>query len=397
MKFSRVVLIVLDGVGIGALPDAADYGDAGTNTLQHVAAAVDSFELPMFSRLGLGHLLDMEGVPAVEHPIGSWAKLREVSVGKDSITGHWELLGARQVEPFRTFPEGFPAEVIAEWRSVTGQDPLGNVAASGTEIIQQLGAEHLRTARPIVYTSADSVFQVAAHEDVVPVEDLYAICRRMRQRLDRWRIGRVIARPFTGSAEDGFVRTSRRHDFSMQPPSRTALDVLLDNGVAVHGVGKVGNLFAGQGFSHQWSTVNNRDGMHRIDQLVRQLERGLIFANLIDFDMLWGHRRDVEGFANGMRQVDRWLERLLPALRRDDLLLITADHGCDPTASGTDHTREYVPLLVFGGQSIAAGVDLGEKAGLGVVASTITDAFGVNWQGEGSLLPSLLEKGETAR
>jgi len=397
MKFSRVVLIVLDGVGIGALPDAADYGDAGTNTLQHVAAAVDSFELPMFSRLGLGHLLDMEGVPAVEHPIGSWAKLCEVSVDKDSITGHWELLGARQVEPFRTFPEGFPAEVIAEWRSVTGQDPLGNVAASGTEIIQQLGAEHLRTARPIVYTSADSVFQVAAHEDVVPVEDLYAICRRMRQRLDRWRIGRVIARPFTGSAEDGFVRTSRRHDFSMQPPSRTALDVLLDNGVAVHGVGKVGNLFAGQGFSHQWSTVNNRDGMHRIDQLVRQLERGLIFANLIDFDMLWGHRRDVEGFANGMRQVDRWLERLLPALRRDDLLLITADHGCDPTASGTDHTREYVPLLVFGGQSIAAGVDLGEKAGLGVVASTITDAFGVNWQGEGSLLPSLLDKGETAR
>lgn len=391
MKFSRVVLLILDGVGIGALPDAADYGDAGTNTLQHVAAAVDSFELPTLSRLGLGHLLEVKGVPQVEYPVGSWARLRELSVGKDSTTGHWELLGAIQDEPFRTYPEGFPAEILAEWRSVTGQDPLGNIAASGTEIIQRLGANHLRTGRPIVYTSADSVFQVAAHEEILPVEDLYAICHQMREKLDRWRIGRVIARPFIGTVANGFTRTSRRHDFSMQPPTRTALDALVENGIPVHGIGKVGDLFAGRGFTHQWPTSDNREGMRCTTELVRELDRGLIFTNLVDFDMLWGHRRDVAGFAEGLKQVDRWLDSLLPCLRRDDLMMITADHGCDPTALGTDHTREYVPLLLYGEKGIEPGVDLGEWNGLGVVASTVTEALGVNWQGEKSLLPFLAE------
>lgn len=373
MIFKRVILIVLDGVGCGALPDADEYGDVGSNTLSHVAQEVGGVSVPTLQRLGLGNIVPMEGVPRSSAPLAAWGRMAECSVGKDSTTGHWEMAGAEQRQPFSTYPEGFPAEIIAAFSSIAGCDPLGNVVISGTDAIAQYGEEHLQTGRPIVYTSVDSVFQIAAHEDVIAPEKLYHICRAMREELVPYRVARVIARPFVGTHADDFIRTSRRHDFSFQPPINV-LDHLIEAGFTVAAVGKIDDIFCSRGISHHYLTQNNCDGMDKISTALHSVEQGLIFANLIDYDMLFGHRRDVAGFAQALEEFDQWLVGFMPQLNDDDLLLITADHGCDPTTPGTDHSREYVPLLAWSPRQVANRT-LGTRCSFSDVAATLAHNF----------------------
>ena len=386
--FRRVVLIVLDGVGIGELPDAAAYGDVGANTLGHVAEACGGLGLPNLLRLGLGHLLKLPGSVAPERVIGGYGRMLERSVGKDTTTGHWELAGLVQQRPFATYPQGFPAEIIAAFTQATGLEPLGNIAASGTDILRLLGAEHLASGRPIVYTSADSVFQIAAHEEVIPVERLYRICRQARDLLDPYRVGRVIARPFVGTAPENFRRTARRHDFSMPPGGPTILDRLVEAGMEVIGIGKIKDIFAGRGLTRAQASDGNAEGMAQTLGALEQLQRGLVFTNLVDFDMLFGHRLDARGFGRALEAFDAWLPQLQQRLQGDDLLLITADHGCDPQVSGTDHTREYVPLLLWHA-GLGAGVNLGDRGGFADVAATIGEALGVAGKSGESLLRCL--------
>lgn len=378
----RVVLITLDGVGVGALPDAERYGDAGANTLLHVAESCGGLHLPTLRKLGLGNIQPLPGVAPADSPTAGFGRMRERSAGKDTTTGHWELAGVEQEEPFPTYPEGFPAEIIAAFRRETGLDPLGNVAASGTEILRRLGEEHLRSGRPIIYTSADSVFQIAAHEEIIPVERLYEICRIARRLLDPYRIGRVIARPFLGTCAADFKRTSRRHDFSLPPTAPTVLDLLSAASLTVYGVGKIRDIFAGRGITDYVYSESNADGMKKTLAALEQVGRGLLFTNLVDFDMLYGHRLDGRGFGRALEDFDRWLPTLLAALADDDLLLITADHGCDPTTPGTDHSREFVPLLVWH-KRLAAGRNLGERESFSDVAATVAEAFGLVWEGGG--------------
>ena len=373
MIFKRVVLIVLDGVGCGALPDADEYGDVGANTLGHVARDCGGLTLPTLQRLGLGNIVEMAGVPRIATPLAAWGRMAECSVGKDSTTGHWEMAGGERTCSFATYPHGFPAEIIEAFIWMVGKKPLGNVVISGTDAIVRYGEQHLKTGRPIVYTSADSVFQIAAHEQVIPPEQLYAICRSMRTVLNSYRVGRVIARPFIGTAADDFKRTARRHDFSLQPPANI-LDQLSGADIGVTAVGKIDDIFCGRGISTHYPTENNRDGMAKITTALHALKHGLIFANLIDFDMLYGHRCDVPGFAAALEDFDRWLEHFLPQLNGDDLLLITADHGCDPTTAGTDHSREYVPLLAWSPRQIAGQV-LGTRRCFSDIASTLAHNF----------------------
>ncbi len=373
---SRAVLITLDGVGIGALPDAAAYGDAGANTLQHVAAACGGLYLPHLQSLGLGNLLDLPGVPSVSSPRAGFGRMLEQSAGKDTTTGHWELAGIIQPQPFPTYPDGFPAEIIAAFRRETGLDPLGNCAASGTEILRRLGEEHLRSGRPIVYTSADSVFQIAAHEEVIPPPQLYEICSVARRILDPYRIGRVIARPFRGHNAATFQRTSGRHDFSLPPGGETVLDRLRAAGFPVLAIGKISDIYAGRGISEGQASKGNADGMEKTLTALNRCQGGLIFTNLVDFDMLYGHRRDAAGFGKALEAFDRWLPELLGRLGRGDLLLLTADHGCDPTTPGTDHSREAVPMLAWG-PGMATGMPLGVRDTFADVAATLDDFFGV--------------------
>jgi len=375
----RIVVITLDGVGIGELPDAADYGDQGTNTLKHVAENCGGLDLPCLGRLGLGNILSIRGVPPQPFAEGAYGCAAIRSPGKDTTTGHWELAGVIQDEPFPTFPRGFPPSIIDAFRLETGLEPLGNVAASGTDIIRDLGEEHLRTGRPIVYTSVDSVFQIAAHEDVIPPERLYEICRIARSILDPYRVARVIARPFVGRSTDDFRRTARRHDFSLPPVSPTILDRLIERGLAVIGIGKIADIFAGRGISEALPTGGNGEGMARTMEAFRKLGGGMVFTNLVDFDMLFGHRRDVSGFGRALEEFDRWLPVLLREMNGADLLVITADHGCDPTAQGTDHTREYVPILVWN-PFLGAGKDLGNRTSLADVGATVGEALGVSWE-----------------
>lgn len=372
----RVVLITLDGCGIGALPDAARYGDVGANTLRHVAEARGGLNLPTLQALGLGNILELPGVPPVAAPLGGWGRMAEASAGKDTTTGHWELAGIIEPNPLPTYPTGFPEEIIAALERETGLDLLGNVAASGTEILKALGDEHVRSGRPIVYTSADSVFQIAAHEEVIPVQRLYGICRAARRILDPYCIGRVIARPFVGDAPENYRRTANRHDFSLAPTAPTILDGLTTAGIPVFGVGKIRDIFAGRGIGDYVYSSDNRDGMAKTLAALAQLERGLIFTNLVDFDMLYGHRLDARGFGLALEEFDFWLPQCLDALRDDDLLIVTADHGCDPTTPGSDHTREYVPLLVWS-PGMARGTALGERTSFADVAATIAEAFGL--------------------
>ena len=378
----RIFLIILDGVGIGALPDAAEYGDVGTNTLLHVAEAVGGLRLPQLEKLGLGNLLALPGVRALAGPSGARGVLGQRSKGKDSTTGHWELAGHVTTRAFPTYPNGFPEALLDRWVRRVGRGWMANVVGSGTDIIARYGEEHQRTGRYIVYTSADSVFQVAAHEDTVPLEELYEACRRARVLLDgEHAVGRVIARPFVG-APGSYRRTPNRRDFSVEPPVPTLLDHLVARGEPVVSVGKVDDLFAGRGVSESLHTKSNAEGEEVLAGLARRSGRGLVFANLVDFDQLYGHRNDPVGFARALEEFDARFEEVLAHLRSDEMCLITADHGNDPTDASTDHSREYAPLLIAGPR-VRAGADLGIRETSADVAATLAEAFGLGPTGDG--------------
>lgn len=386
--YKRAVVIVLDGVGCGALPDAAEYGDQNAATLQHVAAAVGGLRLPLLEKLGIGRIVPIAGIAPVVQPLACWGKMAEQSAGKDSVTGHWELAGVVLDKPFATYPKGFPSEIIAAFTAVAGAEPIGNIAASGTDILSLLGEEHLRTGRPIIYTSTDSVFQIAAHEQIIPPARLYELCRAAYQALQPFNICRVIARPFLGDSAATFYRTSGRHDFARTPPAVTLLDKLQQRGLPTYGIGKIGDLFAGRGLSHSVSTINNQMGMAEILIALEKVSAGLMIANLVDFDMIYGHRLDVRGFAAALCEFDIWLGRLLPRLAPGDLLLITADHGCDPTTPGTDHTREYVPLLAFS-PTMTGGLSLGTRSSFAHLGATLAENFQVELPAGESFLASI--------
>ena len=388
-KINRVLLIVLDSVGCGDAPDADAYGDRGSNTLGNIARAVGGLHLPQLGRLGLGFVTDIQGVPPTDDPQAAYGRLTEVSAGKDTTTGHWELAGVPVEIPFPTYPHGFPPELLAEFERRIGRGTLGNYPASGTEIIKVLGEEHIRTGKPIVYTSADSVFQLAAHEDVIPIDDLYAICREARSMLSgEHAVGRVIARPFTGSP-GSFTRTERRKDFSLTPPRDTILDRLKAEDLSVVGVGKIEDIFAFRGLTNSIHSTNNEEGVDTILASIARTGPGLIFANLVDFDMLYGHRNNPRGYADTLEAFDRRLPEILEALREGDVLMLTADHGNDPTTPSTDHSRERVPILVAGAP-VHKGVDLGTRDSFADVAATIAELLGVEWDGAGSSFAPLI-------
>jgi len=373
----RVFVIVLDGVGMGALPDADRYGDAGANTLLHVAEHAGRLSLPMLETFGLGNLLPMPGVRPTLAPRGARARLTEKSAGKDSTTGHWEMMGIALEHPFPTYPDGFPAPLLDRWSERVQRGWIGNVAASGTEIIARLGRQHQETGRFIVYTSADSVFQVAAHEQTVPIEQLYSACRAARDLLiGPHAVGRVIARPFEGAPGE-YRRTSRRRDFSLAPPAPTVLDRMVEAGRRVVTVGKVDDLFAGRGVTDAIHTTSNEEGETVLLDLVKRSGEGLVFANLVDFDTQYGHRNDPAGFAVALEKFDLTFGRIVDRLRGDEMVWVTADHGNDPTTPGTDHTREYTPLLVAGPR-VRDGVDLGTRASFADLGATLAELFSVS-------------------
>ncbi len=373
---NRVILIVLDGVGVGAAPDAAAFGDEGAHTLAHVAEAVGGLRLPNLEALGLGHLGMLTGVRRAGQPDGCFGRMAQLSKGKDSTTGHWEMAGLVLNKPFPTYPQGFPRNIIEAFQQAIGRKTLGNYAASGTVIIQELGLQHLQTGSPIVYTSADSVFQVAAHEQVIGVEDLYDMCRAARRLLvPPHQVARVIARPFTGEP-GSFTRTEARRDFSVEPPAQTLLDALKAGGYPVIGIGKIEDLFKGRGLTRAWPTKNDQATVEALLGVLKSVPRGLIFANLIEFDMLHGHRNDAPGFARALQAFDARLPEIIGGMQPDDLLCVTADHGNDPTGPGTDHTREYAPLLVYGAR-VARGVNLGTRKSFADLGQTIAEALGI--------------------
>jgi len=378
LQFDRVAVIVLDSVGIGELPDAAKFGDTGTHTLGHIAERVDGFALPNLQQLGLGNIAPIAAIPPVEQPQAYYAKMAEVSVGKDTMTGHWELMGLEVDIPFQTFPDGFSAELIGEFERQTGRKVIGNKPASGTAIIQELGEEQLQTGAWIVYTSADSVFQIAAHEEKIPLDELYEACEIARKLTlaAPHAVGRVIARPYVGKP-GAFERTSNRHDYALKPPAPTAMNRLKDAGLDCMAVGKINDIFSGEGVTASYPTKSNADGMARTAALLKQEFRGLLFTNLVDFDSLYGHRRDPAGYARALQQFDAFVPELLAEIGERDLLILTADHGNDPTHSGTDHTREYVPLLVYN-PTLQACDSLGVRSTFADLAATLLDNYGLS-------------------
>ncbi len=382
--FKRVTWIVLDSVGIGEMPDAAAYGDVGSDTLGNIAR-LRTLNLPNLANLGLGNIKPLPHVGPVEHPRAAYGRCALASPGKDTTTGHWEMAGIHLEKPFPLYPHGFPPAIMDEFESRIGRKSLGNKAASGTEIIQELGEEHMRTGSPIVYTSADSVFQVAAHEEVIPLWELYKICETARALLcGPYEVGRVIARPFAGSP-GAFARTTNRKDFAVPPPKGMLLDQLDARGVNVFSVGKIFDVFLGRGIREYEKTKSNADGMHKTAEALDSVDRGLIFVNLVDFDQLYGHRNDVEGYARALEEVDAWLPAFLAKLTPDDLLILTADHGCDPTTPSTDHSREYVPVLAWNSRH-EEGVNLGVRASLSDIGQTVAENFGARIsQGESFL------------
>jgi phosphopentomutase len=373
-------LIVLDSVGCGELPDASDYGDEGSNTLGNIAREI-SLSIPNLRSLGLGRIVDLGESGVADHP-KAYGRMAESSAGKDSVTGHWEMMGIILDRPFSTFPDGFPAETIETFEERIGRRTLGNVVASGTEIIDRLGAEHVRTGWPIVYTSADSVFQIAAHEEVVPVPDLYRMCEIAFELVAPMRVGRVIARPFVGTP-GAFRRTANRHDYAVTPPRDTLLDLLAQNGIPVVSIGKVRDLFAGRGITQAVATKSDSEGVDRLLDILRFGGKGLVFLNLVDFDTLYGHRNDVKGYADNLERFDQRLGQVLAALQESDLLIITADHGNDPTTPSTDHSREYVPILIAGSQ-VRAGINLGTRSTFADLGQTLAVNFGVGPLAAGS-------------
>ena len=389
LQFERVIWVVLDSAGIGALPDADEYGDIGRNTLGHIAES-RTLRIPTMVELGLSNIVPLANLPPVSEPRASFGKGATHSPGKDTTTGHWEMAGIWLPQAFPVYPQGFPSEIIEEFERRIGRGILGNKPASGTEILKELGEEHVRTGKPIVYTSGDSVFQIAAHEEVIPVSELYKMCEIARALLDgKHRVGRVIARPFTGTPGQ-YVRTARRHDYAVDPPKPMLLDVLKDWRVPVLGIGKIHDIYNGRGVDEYVTTKSNADGMEKISEATGARKGGLIFCNLVDFDMLYGHRKDVEGFAKCLEEFDAWLRDYLNLLEEHDLLMITADHGCDPDQrwETTDHSREYVPILAYA-PSAKSGKNLGVRKTLADMGQTVAENFGgMILQGE-SFLGSL--------
>ncbi|TME09239.1 MAG: phosphopentomutase [Chloroflexi bacterium] len=372
----RAILVVLDGVGVGANPDAHAYGDDGASSLEHCAQAVGGLALPNLGSIGLGNITPIKGTSPTDHARGAFGRMAEAAAGKDSTTGHWEMAGVVLHKPLPTYPHGFPPEVVEPFEKAIGRKVIGNKAASGTEIIKELGEEHMRTGRPILYTSADSVFQIAAHQDVIPLPELYHMCEIARHMLTgEHAVGRVIARPFIGTPGN-FKRTEHRRDFSLRPLGTTLLDLLKDSGKDVIGLGKIEDLFAGQGLTQSDHTETNSDSMKATLRWLEQDFNGLLFVNLVEFDMLWGHRRDSQGYAQALRDADMWFAQVQEVMQAGDAIFFTADHGVDPTFRGTDHTREHVPLLAYGAP-VRAGVNLGTRSTYADLGQTLAQAFSV--------------------
>jgi len=389
VTFDRVIWIVLDSVGIGALPDAADYDDVGRSTLGHIAESLP-LHLPNLVMLGLGNIVPLQGLTPASTPLASFGEGATHSPGKDTTTGHWEMAGIWLDQAFPVYKKGFPPEIMEPFEAQIGRKTIGNKPASGTEIIKELGEEHVRTGMPIVYTSGDSVFQIAAHENVIPIAELYRICEIARKLLDgKHRVGRVIARPFTGTVGN-FARTPRRHDYAVDPPKPMLLDVLQERHVPVFGIGKIHDIYNGRGVNDYITTKSNADGMDKLTTAARDRKHGLIFCNLVDFDMLYGHRKDVEGFAKSLEEFDTWLSAYLPLLTPGNLLILTADHGCDPDPrwETTDHSREFVPVLAYS-PAQKAGNNLGIRSTLADMGQTIAENFGAQIPRGTSFLPLL--------
>lgn len=387
---SRVILIILDSVGIGEAPDAAQFGDVGSNTLGNIAWAVNGLTLPNMERMGLGNISAIQGVRPQLEPAAAYGKMAEVSRGKDTTTGHWELTGIHMHTPFPMYPDGFPPEVMDAYEAQSGRGWLGNYPASGTEIIKELGEEHMRTGKTIVYTSGDSVFQIAAHEEVVPLDELYRICQIARNILQgEHEVSRVIARPFLGEP-GSFTRTPNRHDYSVSPPAPTLLDTIKDAGLMVNAVGKIEDIFNKQGITQAVYTKSNADGVDKTLAAMKESDKpGLIFTNLVDFDAKFGHRNNPDGYAQALVDFDARIPALLAAMAEDDILILTADHGNDPTFPGTDHTREYVPVLIAG-EGVKSGVTIGVRSSFADLAATVADLLGVDLPANGESFKSLI-------
>ena len=379
-EYKRVFVIVIDSLGIGAMPDGEKFGDVGVNTLGHISESVENFRIPTLQKLGMANLTPLRQVPAVENPLGYQAALRERSNGKDTMTGHWEIMGIETKKPFKTFTEhGFPKELIEELEKRTGHKVIGNKSASGTEIIDELGEEEIATGHMIVYTSADSVLQICGNEETFGLEELYRCCEIARELTmkEEWRVGRVIARPYVGRKKGEFERTSNRHDYALKPPMKTALDVLKHHGLDVISVGKIKDIFDGEGITEAYKSRSSVHGMEQTIDIAKKDFHGLCFVNLVDFDAKWGHRRNPEGYAKELEMFDEKLEILLENLKDDDLLIITADHGNDPTYTGTDHTREKVPFLAYS-KSMEGNGRLSEQDTFAVIGATIVENFGLD-------------------
>jgi len=376
-RFDRIHLIVLDSVGIGEAPDAADFDDIGSDTLGHIARECGGLNMPNMAALGLSNIREIEGVPITDQPRAYYTKMQEASNGKDTMTGHWEIMGLYIDTPFRVFPDGFPDELIQRIEEKTGRKVIGNKPASGTEIIEELGEEHVKTGALIIYTSADSVLQIAAHEDVVPLKELYEICEFCREITleDPYMLGRIIARPFIGEA-GSFKRTANRHDYALKPFGRTTMNEMKDAGLDVIALGKISDIYDGEGITKAVRTVSNMDGMDKMVQTLDESFKGLSFLNLVDFDAVYGHRRDPKGYGQALEDYDRRLPEVFEKMTENDLLIITADHGNDPTYKGTDHTREYVPLLVYSPR-FAEGKELPLRKTFADIGATVADNFGV--------------------
>lgn len=392
-KYKRIFTIVIDSLGVGAMPDAAEYGDAGTDTLGHISESVDSFVIPNLQKLGMANLHPLKQVEAVEKPLAHYGKLREASTGKDTMTGHWEMMGLHITKPFKTFTDtGFPPELIAELEKRTGHKVIGNKAASGTAILDELAEEEIATGHMIVYTSADSVLQICGNEETFGLDELYRCCEIAREitMKDEWKVGRIIARPYVGKKKGEFKRTSNRHDYALKPYGRTALNALKDKGYDVISVGKIADIFDGEGITEANKSKSSVHGMEQTIEIAQKDFTGLCFVNLVDFDALWGHRRNPEGYAQELEKFDVKLGELLPLLREDDLLIITADHGNDPTHTGTDHTREKVPFIAYS-PSMKENGQLPESDTFAIIGATIADNFGVDMP-DGTIGYSVLDK-----
>lgn len=392
-KYKRIFVIVMDSLGVGAMDDSPEFGDVGVNTLGHISRSVDSFCMPNLQKMGMANLTPLKQVEPVEKSIGYYGKLNEKSRGKDTMTGHWEMMGLEVTKPFKTFTEhGFPPELIAELEKRTGHKVIGNKSASGTEILDELGEEEIATGHMIVYTSADSVLQICGNEETFGLDELYRRCEIAREitMKDEWRVGRVIARPYVGKKKGEFKRTSNRHDYALKPFGKTALNALQDAGLDVISVGKIRDIFDGEGITEAYKSKSSVHGMEQTIELAQKDFHGLCFVNLVDFDALWGHRRNPQGYAEEIEKFDVNLGKLLPLLKDDDLLIITADHGNDPTYTGTDHTREKVPFLAYS-PSMNGNGELPETDTFAVIGATVADNFGVKMP-EGTIGESLMKK-----